>query len=173
MSPVMPRSRTGKVWTASIALAVFGALGLLLAGLLLAAANDEVSHGGDVPGVLYALVYIQFGLSALQMASGVLLWLGVRWAIGLATVICVINIFGNIVSLFIGVFLQAIVGLVVNVALLRLINSDEAAEWCGVTGRGAYPETTIRHPHRPDTRPDLGTPRVPVFVRRLRFRSTA
>jgi hypothetical protein len=130
--PVMPRWRTGKVWTASIVLVVFGVLGLLLAGFLLAAANDEVSRGGDVPGVSYALVYIQVGLSALQVASGALLWLGVRRAFGLATFICMINIFGNILLLFTGTFLQAVVGLVVNVALLKLIRGDEVAEWCGV-----------------------------------------
>ena len=57
-APVIPRSRTGKVWTVSPALVIFGALGLLLAGALLAPANDEVSVGRDVPGVVFALIYI-------------------------------------------------------------------------------------------------------------------
>jgi hypothetical protein len=120
------------VWAASVVLVVFGVLGLLTAMLLLGAANSDADHGRDVPGALYALIYVQFALSALQVASGVLLWRGVSWAIGLATVICVINIFGNILSLFAGAILQAILGIVINVVIIKNLRSEEVAEWCRV-----------------------------------------
>jgi hypothetical protein len=128
--PATPRSRSGKVWIASIVLVLFGLVGLLAAGLLLMAANEDVRHGRDVAGVFYALVYIQFGLSTLQVTSGVLLWLGVRWAVGLATAICVINMIGNVVTFFAGAFLPASIGLILNLLLLRLVRSDKVAEWC-------------------------------------------
>lgn len=115
-----------QVWWASILLAVFGGLGLMLAMLLLSVVNNE----DDVPGWVYVLVYVQFLLSGLQILSGIFVWLGRRWARTAATVVCSINLFGAVLSLLTGAFLNALTTGAVNIALLRLLRSREVAEWC-------------------------------------------
>jgi hypothetical protein len=120
------RERPRQVWIASILLAVFGGLGLMLAMLLLSVVNNEP----DVPGWVYGLVSVQFLLSGLQILSGIFVWLGRQWARTAATVVCSINLVGAVLSLFTGAVLQAIITGAVNIAVIRLLRSREVAEWC-------------------------------------------
>ena len=125
-----PRDRSQEraprqVWLVSILLAVFGGLGLMLAMLLLSAVNAA----GDVPGWVYGLVYVQFGLSGLQILSGIFVWLGKAWARTAATVVCSINLVGAVLSLLSGAFLNALTTGAVNIALIRLLRSREVADW--------------------------------------------
>lgn len=131
-APLTPRKRGVKVWIASIVLVIFGIFGLLVAALLLAEANSDVDHGRDVSTALYALIYVQFALSTAQVVSGVAVWLGKRWAIGLATAVLAVNILGNIMSFFAGAFVPAAVGLLVNGSLIATVRGDDVVEWCRV-----------------------------------------
>jgi len=124
------QSRPRQVKTLSVLLIVFGVLGLLLALLLMSIVSDSAGHGQSVPALLYILVFVQFGLSAAQATSGVFVWQGRSWARGLAIVLCSVNIVGALVSLATGAVLQAISGVAINVALLRLLNNYDVQVWC-------------------------------------------
>lgn len=115
-----------QVWWASILLAVFGGLGLMLAMLLLSVVNNE----DDVPGWVYGLVYVQFLLSGLQILSGIFVWLGKAWARTAATAVCSVNLVGAVLSLLSGAFLQALTTAAVNIALIRLLRGREVSDWC-------------------------------------------
>lgn len=123
-------ARPRQVWLASIMLAVFGALGLVVAFLLLAILNDDASHGQSVSGGLYFIVALQAVVSAAQIGSGAFVWLGRSWARTLAIGICVVNILGALLGLASGAFLQVILGVVLNIALIRLLMHEDVVEWC-------------------------------------------
>ena len=120
------RQRPRQVTIASVLLAIFGALGLMMAMLLLSIVNDE----SDIPGWVYVLVYTQLLLSGAQVLTGVFVYLGKGWARRVAVVICAINLVGAVLSLFTGAILQAITGAAVNIALLRYLTGAEVREWC-------------------------------------------
>jgi hypothetical protein len=120
------RERPRQVTWASVLLAVFGGLGLMMAMLLLSIVNDE----SDLPGWIYALVYGQLLLSGAQILTGVFVYLGKSWARTTATVICSINLIGAVLSLVSGAIVQAITGAAVNIALLRMLTSSDVKEWC-------------------------------------------
>jgi hypothetical protein len=120
------RDRPRQVTIVSVLLAIFGGLGLMMAMLLLSIVNDE----GDLPGWIYVLVYGQLLLSGAQILTGIFVWLGKSWARTVATVICGVNLVGAVLSVFSGAFLQAITAAAVNIALIRLLRSNEVAEWC-------------------------------------------
>lgn len=128
--PASPPTRPRQASMAAILLIVFGGLGILLALLLLSLVSDEASHGSAEPGIVYALFYGQLILSAAEALSGVFVWLGRGWARTLAIVLCSINILSGVLSLFTGVAIQAIIGAVINIALIRLLASSEVGEWC-------------------------------------------
>ena len=128
VEPVRTRPRQGTV--AAVLLVVFGLLGLGIAWLLLVVLNDQADHGESVNGVLYALVYGQFVVSAAQVGSGLFVWQGKSWARTLAIVICSLNILGGVLSLFSGSFLQAIAGIALNAGLIRILNRPDVRDWC-------------------------------------------
>jgi hypothetical protein len=112
-------------WLAAL-LVVFGGLSLMLATRLLSIVNDE----SDLPAWVYVLVGVQFLLAGAQMLSGVFVYIGRAWARRVATVVCVINLVGAVLSLVSGAIVPAITSAVVNIALLRLLRSTDVAEWC-------------------------------------------
>jgi len=127
--PTRPR-RPRQATTAAILLVLFGALGIVMAFVLRMVVSDSTDHGQSVPAVLYVLVYAQFALSATQAISGVFVWQGRSWARGLGIVLCWVNIAGGVVSMFTGAVVQAITGIGLNLAMLRLLSSEDVREWC-------------------------------------------
>jgi uncharacterized membrane protein (DUF2068 family) len=128
-SPVPPRIRPRQVKIASILMAVFGTLGLIVSALLWVVLAEDASHGRESPVWLYALLAAQVLVSASQVVSGVLIWQGVAWARNLAAVICGLNIAGGVLTLVTGAALQAVVGIVVNIALIRLLYHQDVTDW--------------------------------------------
>lgn len=129
--PTPPQAaRPRKATMLSILLIVFGTLGILFAFILMMIVNDEGSHGRSVPAYLYVLVFAQFALSGAQAVSGVFVWQGRNWARVLAIALCSLNILGALASLFTGAVLQAISGIAINIALIRLLNDYEVQAWC-------------------------------------------
>jgi hypothetical protein len=124
--PRAERDRPRQVTIASVLLAIFGGLGLMMAMLLLSIVNDE----SDLPGWIYALVYAQLVLSGTQILTGVFVYLGKAWARRTALVICGINLLGAVLSLATGQFLPALTAGAVNIALLRMLRGSDVVEWC-------------------------------------------
>jgi hypothetical protein len=124
------RKRPSRVWVASILLVVFGIIGLGAAWLLLSIVNDDVSHGESAPGFYSVLAYIQLALAVSQILSGILVWAGLNWGRILAIVLCSVNILGAAANLFTGNIFGALVGIVLNIALIVMLNRDEVADWC-------------------------------------------
>jgi hypothetical protein len=125
------RRRPGQVVIGSIAMVVVGLLGVLTTWLLLSLLNDAADHGESVKSWLYGLCYLQFVVSGTQIVSGVVVWFGRQpWARTAAIVICVLNLLGGVVSLFSGNCLPAIFNVILNIALIRILSSDDVHDWC-------------------------------------------
>lgn len=127
--PTRP-SRPRQATMLAVLLVVFGGLGLVAALLLMSIVGDSADHGQEVPAFLYVLVYAQFVLSVALAACGIFVWQGRSWARILAIVLCSLNIAGGVVSLFSGAVFQAVAGIAVNIAMLRLLNNDDVRAWC-------------------------------------------
>jgi hypothetical protein len=124
--PLPPRRvRPRQVKVVSILLVFFGLLGVAIAWLLLSLIDDDVNHGETVNRFLYVLCYAQFALAVLQIASGALVWQGANWARITAIVLCGINALSGVISLFSGGGFQAIVGILLNIALIRMLLRDD------------------------------------------------
>jgi hypothetical protein len=124
------RPRPRKATTAGVMLIVFGALSLLLGLLLLSLLNSDKNNGNTVSSAFYGAAYLQMVLSVAQIVSGVLVLQGRSWARVLAIVLCGLNLLGDLVSLFSGAGFQGILGVLVNIGLIRLLVNDEVVEWC-------------------------------------------
>ncbi|MFG1604880.1 hypothetical protein [Actinoplanes sp. NPDC049265] len=124
--PTRPRKAT----MLAVLLIVFGVLGILASFLLLSIVNDSSGHGQSVPAFLYVLVYAQFMVSAAQAVSGGFVLQGRNWARVLAIALSSLNLVAAVVSLFTGAIAQAISGLAINIALIRLLNDYEVQAWC-------------------------------------------
>ncbi|WP_426512181.1 hypothetical protein ACPPVO_17075 [Dactylosporangium sp. McL0621] len=123
-TPITKRPR--EVWTVSILLFCFGLLGtvlsLFLAGL--------VAGEDDIPGFVTFAVYAGAVLAAAEILAGVFVFLGREWARRIAIAVCVLNGLSGLVTLASGVVLQALVGIVVNIALIVNLSKDEVRYWC-------------------------------------------
>lgn len=123
--------RTRQVVGVSIAMMVLGLLGLLVTWLLFSVLTDETDHGESVAAGYFVLCYVQFGLSATQILSGVFIWRGGRsWPRIAAMVICSLNLLGGVVTLFSGNIVQGLFGIVVNGALIQSLRKDDVYDWC-------------------------------------------
>jgi hypothetical protein len=123
-------SRPRQATTAAILLIVFGVLGILAALLLISLINNDASHGQTDPAYVYVLFYLQLVLSLAEAACGIFVWQGKAWARTLAIAVCSINIIGGVLSLFSGVAFQAIVGVILNIVLIRLLANEDVKDWC-------------------------------------------
>lgn len=123
-SPAARRPRP--VWVASVLLTAFGLIGVVFAWVSEASLG---AHGEAVKPALRALLYIQLVLSAAQAGSGLFLWQGRNWARVLALLLCGINIAGGVITLLSGA-LGAIVGIAVNVVLIKMLRDGEVWDWC-------------------------------------------
>jgi hypothetical protein len=126
----LARTRPRRATTVAVLLMVFGALGVLLAFVLTSILNDATDHGETVSGGFYLLAYASLALSAAEIVSGVFVLMGRSWARMLAIVLCSLNILSGVISLFTGSF-TAIVGVLLNIGLIRLLNRDDVRDWCG------------------------------------------
>jgi hypothetical protein len=112
-----------------VLLIVFGALGTLLATVLLSEVAEDAGHGMDVGAAAYLAGWLQLVVSGAELASGVFLWRGRAWARVVATVVCGLNILGALVVLVQGVPL-ALPGIGINIGLIAVVNARETADWC-------------------------------------------
>jgi hypothetical protein len=117
------------VTVTAILLMMLGVLGVLSAWLIFELINDDTSHGESVSGWPYALAYIQFAMSGLQIAAGVMVWMGRTWARMLAITLCSISILAGLFSLF-SHAPSALAGIALNIGLIRLLTHDDVADWC-------------------------------------------
>ncbi|GAB7052457.1 hypothetical protein [Catenuloplanes indicus] len=128
-SPVPPRTRPRQVKLVSVMLAVLGALGLVVSVALIALLGEEAGRGSDVPAWSYALLIAQLVISAVQIVTGILIWRGVAWARTAAAAICGLNVLGGVINILTGAALQSILGIVINIALIRLLFHDDVNDW--------------------------------------------
>lgn len=125
-----PPSRPRQATMLAVLLLIFGGLGIVVALLLTSIVDDSADHGRSVPAVLYVLVYAQLLLSTTMSAAGAFVWQGRSWARVLGIVLCSVNVAFAFASLFTGAVLQGLMGIAINVALLRLLNDYEVRVWC-------------------------------------------
>jgi hypothetical protein len=123
-TPVTKRPRD--VWTASILLSFFGLLGVVL-GLFLA---GLLAGEDDIPGFVSLAVYAGVILAAAEIVAGVFVFAGREWARRVAIAVCVLNGLSGLATLTAGVVLMALVGIVVNIALIVTLSKDEVKYWC-------------------------------------------
>jgi hypothetical protein len=128
-STTQPARRPREVWTVTIMLTVFGGLATLQALLLLSFLRADASHGESVSGVAYAVLAVALVLAVAQILSGVFVFRGVEWARKLAIGICVLNALSGLLLLTSGALFQAILGIVVNIAIITNLNRSEVREW--------------------------------------------
>jgi len=126
----LPRPRPRRATTVSVLLIVFGALGLLLGALLLALNNHDRNNGETVSSALYLAAYLQLAFSGAEIASGVLVLQGREWARVLAIVLCGLNVLGGVISLVSGGGGSGIVGMGLNILLIRMLFNPDVVEWC-------------------------------------------
>jgi hypothetical protein len=117
------------VTVTAILLVMLGVLGVLFAWLIFELINDDTSHGESVSGWPYALAYVQLAMSGLQIAAGVMVWVGRAWARKLAIVLCSISILTDLFSI-VSQAPSALAGIVLNIGLIRLLTHDDVADWC-------------------------------------------
>jgi uncharacterized membrane protein (DUF2068 family) len=127
--PVRP-PRPRRVTTAGVLLIVLGALGVLLSFFVIALLHRDQNNGDTVSGGVFFLLYLQLVLSAAEAVAGILLLQGRGWARIVAIVLCSINLAGAVISLFTGAGGSVITGILINVALIRLLTREEVVEWC-------------------------------------------
>jgi hypothetical protein len=123
-APAVKRPRD--VWTASIMLFFFGLLGVVLALFLIGLLADE----DDIPGFVRFAVYAGAILAAAEIAAGIFVFLGREWARRVAIAVCVLNGLSALATLASGVVVQALLGVVVNIALIVTLSKDEVKYWC-------------------------------------------
>ncbi|MFB9406596.1 hypothetical protein [Dactylosporangium matsuzakiense] len=126
MTTPVVRKRPRDVWTASILLCFYGLLGVLLGLLVIGLLAD----GDDIPGFLTALFYANVVLAAAEIAAGAFVFIGREWGRRLAVGVCVLNGLGGIASLGAGVVLQALVAILVNLAIVVTLHKPEVKQWC-------------------------------------------
>ena len=125
-----PAPRPRQATTASVLLCIFGLLGALGSLVLLSALNNDADHGQSDPGILFVICYLGLAVSCLQIFSGLFVWQGKRWARTLAFWLCALNLLGAVVSLFSGGAVQAVVSVLLNIVLIRMVANDEVDWWC-------------------------------------------
>jgi hypothetical protein len=125
----LQRPRPRRATTVSVLLIVFGALGLLIGVLLLALISHDKNKGETISTALYISAYLQLLLSAAEIAGGVLVLQGKEWARILAIVLCSLNVLGGVISLVSGGGGSGIVGMGLNLLMIRLLLNSEVAEW--------------------------------------------
>ncbi|MFI5912215.1 hypothetical protein [Dactylosporangium sp. NPDC051541] len=126
MTAPVTRERPRDVWTASLLLCFFGLLGVLLGLFIVSLLADE----DDTPGYVIGLFYANVVLAAAEIAAGAFVFVGKEWARRVAIGVCVLNGLGGLVTLTSGVVLQAIVGIVLNIAIIVTLNKPEVRNWC-------------------------------------------
>jgi hypothetical protein len=117
---------------ATVAGALLIGVGLLImvaVALEFEGVRSRVYHGAAAGAQqAYALLAIQFILSGTQTASGIFLLHGKEWARRTAITICIVSLLGGIIAFFNG-FFQAIVGVVINIALIVMLRRYEVSDW--------------------------------------------
>jgi hypothetical protein len=128
-----PRPR--QVTTAAVLLVLLGLLGVFGTWLLLSLANNAVKQGHVVSPAVHQFGYIQFALSGALIASGLLVWLGKPWGRILAIVLCSVNVLGGVIALFRGLPYMIIIGILLNISLIRTLSQDTVKDWSGTALR--------------------------------------
>jgi hypothetical protein len=125
--PVVEPERTAVVWVVAIALVLVAALGIVVGALIF---QDLTSHGEE--GASVALAATAVVLAAIQLASGVGVFVGAGWARPAALILCVVNLIAGLLSMLDGTSPPAtLLGLVVNFALLLALSGEKVRAWCG------------------------------------------
>jgi hypothetical protein len=123
--PVRPVTRPRQVWVVSILLVLIGVLGGLIGAYLL---KDALDHGDDNSVVVLAAIAVAVGVA--QLVAAGLVFAGVNWGRGLATVACGLNLVGGLLGLVNGAGGRAWLGIVVNIALIGTLAGKDVAAWC-------------------------------------------
>ncbi|WP_432843048.1 hypothetical protein [Dactylosporangium sp. CA-092794] len=118
--------RPRDVWTASLMLAFFGLLGVIVSGFLLSLFGSD----DDLPGAVFAALVAGAVLAAAEIVAAVFVFLGHEWARWSAIGLCVLNGLSGLLTLTAGVVPQACLGVVTNIALIVVLNKDDVRSWC-------------------------------------------
>ena len=125
-----PRVRPRSATTAGVLLIVIGALGLLFGVLVLALANHDKNQGETVSATLFIAGYVQIVFSGVQIVNGVMVLQGKAWARVTAIVLCSLTLLIGVVSLTSGGGSTGVVGLGLNILLIRLLLNRDVIAWC-------------------------------------------
>jgi hypothetical protein len=129
--PIARRSLPGKVIAVSLVVAIRGTLGLLLTLATIGALHLRTVQDLQLPSWYANVLWLQAGICAGEVASGLLLWRGKAWPRMLGLSVLWFDIAAATLIMVVTTFSCAgLVGIAVDAVLIWMLCWAEVRDWC-------------------------------------------